>query len=153
MKQSCSARGVCWDTASMESANGVLKTECFYNKFVKSKFKKRQILSLARALRLTHQWAFGLHEPRVLAFVFLSSFAGIVLLPKLRKTCGLKTRSVPGSCFKIVTPMNNLVCTSREFWHLFFTFVCCNCTFAKTQENVWFENKVCPWLVVLNLAH
>ena len=30
MKQSCSARGVCWDTASMESANGVLKTECLY---------------------------------------------------------------------------------------------------------------------------
>ena len=35
----------------MESANGVLKTECLYNKFVKSKFKKRQGLSLARALR------------------------------------------------------------------------------------------------------
>ena len=55
MKQSCSARGICWDTASMESANGVLKTESLYNKFVKSKFKKRQILSLARALRLSHQ--------------------------------------------------------------------------------------------------
>ena len=55
MKQSCSARRVCWDIASMESANGVLKTECLYNKFVKSKFKKRQILSMVRALRLTHQ--------------------------------------------------------------------------------------------------
>ena len=52
MKQSCSARGVCWDTASMESANRVLKTECLYNKFVKSKFKKRQILSLARTAKL-----------------------------------------------------------------------------------------------------
>ena len=35
-------------------------------------------LSLARALRLAHQWTFGLHEPRVLAF-FLPSFAGIAL--------------------------------------------------------------------------
>ena len=52
MKRSCSARGVCWDIASMESANGVLKIECFYNKFVKSKFKKRQGLSLARAAKL-----------------------------------------------------------------------------------------------------
>ena len=48
MKQSCSARGVCWDIASMESANGVLN----YNKFVNSKFKDRQILSLARAAKL-----------------------------------------------------------------------------------------------------
>ena len=55
MKQSCSARGVCWDIASMESANGVLKTECLYNKFVKLKFKDRQILSMARVLRLSHQ--------------------------------------------------------------------------------------------------
>lgn len=36
-------RGVCWDNASMESANGVIKTECLYNKFGKSKFKNRQI--------------------------------------------------------------------------------------------------------------
>lgn len=43
MIQSCSARGVCWDNASMESANGVIKTECLYNKFGKSKFKNRQI--------------------------------------------------------------------------------------------------------------
>ena len=43
MRQSCSARGVCWDNAAMESANGVLKTECIYNKFVKSRFKNRQI--------------------------------------------------------------------------------------------------------------
>ena len=43
MKQSCSARGVCWDNAAMESANGVIKTECLYNKFGKSKFKNRQI--------------------------------------------------------------------------------------------------------------
>ena len=27
----------------MESANGVIKTECLYNKFGKSKFKNRQI--------------------------------------------------------------------------------------------------------------
>lgn len=52
MKQSCSARGFCWDTASMKSANGVLKTECLYNKFVKSKFKDRQGVSLARAAKL-----------------------------------------------------------------------------------------------------
>ena len=52
MKQSCSARGFCWDTASMKSANGVLKTECLYNKFVKLKFKKRQGLSLARVAKL-----------------------------------------------------------------------------------------------------
>ena len=50
MKQSCSARGVCWDTASMESANGVLN----YNKFVKSKFKKRQGLSLSRVVSLAY---------------------------------------------------------------------------------------------------
>ena len=43
MIQSCSARGVCWDNASMESANGIIKTECLYNKFGKSKFKNRQI--------------------------------------------------------------------------------------------------------------
>ena len=43
MRQSCSARGVCWDNAAMESANGVLKTECLYNKFGKSRFKNRQI--------------------------------------------------------------------------------------------------------------
>ena len=43
MIQSCSARGVCWDNAAMESANGVIKTECLYNKFGKSKFKNRQI--------------------------------------------------------------------------------------------------------------
>ena len=55
MEQSCSAKGVCWDIASMESANGVLRTECLYNKFVKLKFKDRQGLSLARAVRLAHQ--------------------------------------------------------------------------------------------------
>lgn len=43
MKQSCSARGVCWDNAAMESTNGVINTECLYNKFGKSKFKNRQI--------------------------------------------------------------------------------------------------------------
>ena len=43
MIQSCSARGICWDNAAMESANGILKTECLYNKFGKSKFKNRQI--------------------------------------------------------------------------------------------------------------
>jgi transposase InsO family protein len=43
MTQSCSARGICWDNAAMESANGILKTECLYNKFGKSKFKNRQI--------------------------------------------------------------------------------------------------------------
>ena len=43
MIQSCSARGVCWDNAAMESANGVIKTECLYNKFGKLKFKNRQI--------------------------------------------------------------------------------------------------------------
>lgn len=43
MIQSCSARGVCWDNASMESANGIIKTECLYNKFGKTKFKNRQI--------------------------------------------------------------------------------------------------------------
>ena len=97
--------------------------------------------------------------------LFLPSFAGIGLLPKLRKACGLKTRSVP-----FLSPFNknevcpyfnkNKVCTwlvllawrtnehlvntSREFWHLFFAFFCWNWTFAKTQESVRFENKVCP---------
>ena len=43
MIQSCSERGVCWDNAAMESANGIIKTECLYNRFGKSKFKNRQI--------------------------------------------------------------------------------------------------------------
>ena len=43
MIQSCSARGECWDNAAMESANGIIKTECLYNTFGKSKFKNRQI--------------------------------------------------------------------------------------------------------------
>ena len=43
MIQSCSARGECWDNAAMESVNGIIKTECLYNRFGKSKFKNRQI--------------------------------------------------------------------------------------------------------------
>jgi transposase InsO family protein len=43
MIQSCSARGECWDNAAMESVNGIIKTECLYNRFKKSKFKNRQI--------------------------------------------------------------------------------------------------------------
>lgn len=43
MIQSCSARGECWDNAAMESVNGIIKTECLYNRFVKSRFKNRQI--------------------------------------------------------------------------------------------------------------
>lgn len=43
MIQSCSARGVCWDNAAMESANGIIKTECLYNTFGKSRFKNRQV--------------------------------------------------------------------------------------------------------------
>jgi len=43
MSQSCSARGECWDNAAMESVNGLIKTECLYNRFGKSKFKNRQI--------------------------------------------------------------------------------------------------------------
>lgn len=40
MIQSCSARGICWDNAAMESANEILKTECLYNKFGKSEYLK-----------------------------------------------------------------------------------------------------------------
>ena len=43
MIQSCSARGECWDNAAMESVNGIIKTECLYNRFGKSKFKNRQV--------------------------------------------------------------------------------------------------------------
>ena len=79
MKQSCSARGVCWDTASMESANGVLKTECLYNKFVKSKFKDRQGLSLARAAKLGAQMSIWFARAESFGICFLSSFAEIAL--------------------------------------------------------------------------
>jgi transposase InsO family protein len=41
--QSCTKTGKCWDNASMESFNGVLKTECLYNKFGKSRFNSRRI--------------------------------------------------------------------------------------------------------------
>jgi putative transposase len=41
--QSCSDKGKCWDNAPMESFHAVLKTECLYNKFGKTKFKDRRI--------------------------------------------------------------------------------------------------------------
>jgi transposase InsO family protein len=41
--QSCTKTGRCWDNASMESFNGVLKTECLYNRFGKSRFNSRRI--------------------------------------------------------------------------------------------------------------
>ena len=43
IKQSCSARGNCWDNAAMERVNAIIKTECLYNKFGKTKVKNRQI--------------------------------------------------------------------------------------------------------------
>ena len=43
MIQSCSARGQCWDNAPMESFNGVLKTECLYNRFGKTAVKNHRI--------------------------------------------------------------------------------------------------------------
>ena len=46
----------------------------------------------------------------------------------------------------------SLVCTSREFWRLFYLRLR-ELHFAKTQENVRFENEVCPCLVLLKLAH
>ena len=55
-------------------------------------------------------------------------------------------RSVPGSCFN----NEHLVCTSREFWHFFYLRLL-ELHFAKTQENVRFENKVCPCFVLKNL--
>ena len=39
----------------------------------------------------------------------------------------------------------HLVYTSLEFWHLFFTLHLLELYFAKTQENVRFENEVCPF--------
>jgi len=41
--QSCSLRGCCWDNASMESCNGILKTEALYNRFGKTNVKDRRI--------------------------------------------------------------------------------------------------------------
>lgn len=43
MIQSCSARGQCWDNAPMESFNGILKTECLYNRYGKSAVKNHRI--------------------------------------------------------------------------------------------------------------
>lgn len=43
MVQSCSARGQCWDNAPMESFNGILKTECLYNRFGKTAVKNHRI--------------------------------------------------------------------------------------------------------------
>ena len=40
---SCSDTGKCWDNAPMESFHAVLKTECLYNRFGKTKFKDRRI--------------------------------------------------------------------------------------------------------------
>ena len=38
----------------------------------------------------------------------------------------------------------HLICTSLEFWHLFFTLHLLELDFAKTQKNVRFEIKMCP---------
>jgi len=43
VRQSCSQRGTCWDNASMESCNGILKTEALYSRFGKTKVKDRRI--------------------------------------------------------------------------------------------------------------
>ena len=45
---------------------------------------------------------------------------------------------------KLGTPMSILFARAESFGICFFIFVCWNCTFAKTQENVRFENEVCP---------
>ena len=36
------------------------------------------------------------------------------------------------------------VCTCCEFWQFQLLVLCWNSTFAKTQENLRFEIKVCP---------
>lgn len=45
--QSCTKSGKCWENASMESFNSVLKTECLYNRFGKSRFNSRRIRKAA----------------------------------------------------------------------------------------------------------
>ena len=60
-------------------------------------FKKKhrnQGLSLARAVRLAHQWAFGLHEPWVLA-AWITLFRWNPLLPKLKKNVRFKIEVCP----------------------------------------------------------
>ena len=59
----------------------------------------------------------------------------------------IQLRSVPGSCFKLGTPMNILFARAESFGICFFYLRLLELYFAKTQENVWFENKDCPWLV------
>lgn len=54
-RQSCSYVGQCWENACAESFNGILKTECFYNRFGKTKFKERRI-SQAKVLPLIDEW-------------------------------------------------------------------------------------------------
>lgn len=44
------SKGSCWDNAAMESFHGVLKSECLYNRFGKTKFKERRVRS-AQVLR------------------------------------------------------------------------------------------------------
>jgi transposase InsO family protein len=41
--QSCTKTDRCWENANMESFNGVLKTECLYNRFGKSRFNSRRV--------------------------------------------------------------------------------------------------------------
>ena len=41
--QSCSEKGQCWDNAPMESFNGILKSECLYNRFEKTAVKNHRI--------------------------------------------------------------------------------------------------------------
>ena len=43
MRRSMGAKGSCYDNASMESLNGIIKTECLYCRFGKSKVKNRMI--------------------------------------------------------------------------------------------------------------
>ncbi len=54
-RQSCSYVGQCWENACLESFNGILKTECYYNRFGKTKFKDRRI-SQSKVLPLIEEW-------------------------------------------------------------------------------------------------
>lgn len=43
IKMSLGYTGICYDNASMESLNGIIKTECLYNRFGKTRVKNKRI--------------------------------------------------------------------------------------------------------------
>ena len=67
------------------------------------------------------------------------SYTGIYVQNRLSYNRGLSLARV----FNL-NANENLVCTSREFWHLFFTFVCWNCTLPKLRKTCGLKTRSVP---------